>query len=83
MRNKLYIANIPWGTTEEELKAVFAICGTVKSCRIIKDKENGRSRGFGFIEMSTDQEAEFAIKNIDQQEVDGRKISVKFAENPN
>lgn len=79
--SKLYIANIPFGSTEDELKSVFEVVGTVKSCRIIMDKEKGRSRGFGFVEMGNDQEAQTAIDNINGQEVDGRALVVRLANN--
>lgn len=79
MATKLYIGQLPYSTTDDELKDLFSAHGTVESAKVIMDRETGRSKGFGFVEMSTEDEANAAIKAMDQQEVQGRKINVSIA----
>lgn len=79
MEKKLYVGGIAYASTEESLKSAFSKAGTVVSVRIITDKMTGRSKGFGFVEMSTEDEAANAIKMFDDQEVEGRKIKVNEA----
>ena len=76
----IFIAGLPFNVEEPELKAVFGDFGFVKSLRIIKDKETGKSRGFGFVEMPNDDEAKEAIKNMNGGDYNGSRITVKEAE---
>jgi len=79
MAKKLYVGGLPYSTTESELKDIFSQSGTVESAIIITDKISHRSKGFGFVEMSTDEEAKKAIENLNGKEVNGRKITVAEA----
>lgn len=79
MNNKLYVGNLSYSTTEESLGAHFGAAGTVTSTAIITDKFSGRSKGFGFVEMSSDEEAQAAIDQFDGQEFDGRPLKVNIA----
>lgn len=75
----IYVGNLPYKITEQELSDVFAEYGTVNRVAIIKDKETGRSKGFGFVEMDNNKEAEVAIKAIDGKEVMERGLRVNEA----
>ena len=75
---KLFVGGLSWDTTDESLKSFFSSAGTVVSANVIKDKYTGRSRGFGFVEMSSEKEAEEARK-LNGQALDGRNISVNDA----
>lgn len=77
--NKLYVGGIPYRTTEDELRTAFEEAGTVTSTSIISDRMTGRSRGFGFVEMGTEEEAQAAIDRWDGKEFDGRTLSVSMA----
>ena len=79
MAKKLYIGGLSFGTTDDSLGAAFAQAGTVVSAIVIKDKFSGRSRGFGFVEMSTDEETQAAIDMWNDKELDGRTIKVNEA----
>jgi len=79
MSQKLFVGGISFDTTEDGLKDAFSQAGNVESSIIITDRITGRSKGFGFVEMSTEEEAEKAISTWDQQELDGRKITVNKA----
>lgn len=79
MAKKLYVGGLSYDTTEEGLNAAFAKSGTVESAKIITDKFSGRSKGFGFVEFSTEEEAQAAIQAWDGQELDGRKLRVNEA----
>ena len=79
MATKLYVGGLPYSTQEDALKELFAQAGTVVSAVIIMDKMSGRSKGFGFIEMSTDEEAQKAISMFQDQEFEGRKLTVNEA----
>jgi RNA recognition motif-containing protein len=79
MAKKLYVGSLSYGTTDDALKATFSAAGTVVSASIIIDKMSGRSKGFGFVEMSTDEEAVKAIEMFNGKEVDGRTIIVNEA----
>lgn len=79
MGSKLYVGNLAYSTTEDSLKAHFAKAGTVTSVKIITDRESGRSKGFGFVEMDSDANAEKAISQLDGQEFEGRAIRVTEA----
>jgi RNA recognition motif-containing protein len=76
---KIYIGNLPHSMTDEALEAAFAEFGTVQSVAIIRDRITGDSRGFGFVEMQNDQEAQAAIAGLDQKELGGRVVSVNEA----
>jgi RNA recognition motif-containing protein len=79
MAKKLYVGNLSYDTTSDSLQAAFAQAGTVTSCQIIMDKMSGRSKGFGFVEMSTDEEATAAIDMWNGKELDGRALTVNEA----
>lgn len=79
MAQKLYVGGLSYNSTEETLKEVFSEAGTVVSAIIIIDKMTGRSRGFGFVEMSSEEEAEKAIELLNNKEIDGRRITVNKA----
>lgn len=79
MAKKLYVGGLSYDTTEDTLKTTFAQAGTVESAIIITDKMSGRSKGFGFVEMSSDEEAQKAIETLNGKELDGRTITVNEA----
>jgi RNA-binding proteins (RRM domain) len=79
MGNRLYVANLPYQTSESELEELFQQCGTVSSVQIVLDRETNRSRGFGFITMGTDAEAQTAIEKLNGQAVGGRDLRVSEA----
>src|SRR5438874_4724477 len=79
MGKKLYVGNLSYETTETELEALFAPFGTVQSAQVIMDRDTGRSKGFGFVEMGSSQEAQAAIDAMNGKEVDGRKLTVNEA----
>jgi len=76
---KLYVGGIPYRSTEDDMKKAFSEAGNVVSASIISDRITGRSRGFGFVEMATPEEAQAAIDRWDGKEMDGRTLSVSFA----
>ncbi|HOQ15423.1 MAG TPA: RNA-binding protein [Candidatus Paceibacterota bacterium] len=79
MDNRLYVGSLSYNTTEDSLKDAFSKAGTVVSATVITDKYSGRSKGFGFVEMSSGEEAEKAVEMLNGQELDGRKIIVDEA----
>ena len=79
MNNKLYVGNLSYSLTEEDLKKFFAEAGSVESATIITDKISGRSKGFGFVEMSSEEDAKKAVESFDGKELDGRNIVVNEA----
>ena len=79
MSAKLFVGGIAWATTDDALKSHFSQAGTVVSANIIKDKYSGRSRGFGFVEMETEEEANKAIEMLNGQPLDGRPLVVNIA----
>lgn len=79
MAKKLYVGGIPYSTTEDDLKAVFAEIGEVTSSAIIIDKMTGRSKGFGFIEMANDADADKAIEEMNGKDFQGRTLTVNEA----
>ena len=79
MSSKLYVGNLPWALNDNELKDTFKSHGNVISAKIVMDKESGRSRGFGFVEMENDNEASSAIKALNGVEFKGRKLIVAAA----
>ena len=82
MAKKLYVGGLSYDTTEATLRETFAQAGTVASATVITDKMTGRSKGFGFVEMSSDAEAEKAIELFNGKELDGRSITVNVARPP-
>src|SRR3990167_2924763 len=79
MGKKLYVGNLSFGITEESLQQLFAQAGTVESATVITDRATGRSKGFGFVEMSSDQEATDAIAKLNGTDFEGRAIAVSEA----
>lgn len=73
------MGNIPWSTSEDDLAAMFSTHGAVEECIILKDKMSGRSRGFGFVTMANDEDADKAIKALHGQEMGGRELVVNEA----
>ncbi len=72
----IYVGNLSWSMTDEDLSALFSQYGNVSSAKILKDKMNGRSKGFGFVEMEDDEAAKTAIANLNENEIQGRKLIV-------
>ncbi|MFZ9594582.1 MAG: RNA recognition motif domain-containing protein [Bdellovibrionia bacterium] len=79
MGKKLYVGNLPFSATEQVLSDTFSQCGKVESVRIITDRDSGRSKGFGFVEMSTEAEAADAIAKFDGADYSGRAMTVNIA----
>lgn len=79
MGKKIYVGNLPWSTTSATLETLFSAHGTVQSSEVISDRETGRSRGFGFVEMDSDDACQRAIQALNGVEVDGRAITVNEA----
>ena len=79
MGRKLYVGNLPFSTNEAELQELFGRAGAVDSVNVMRDMATGRARGFAFVEMATDEEAQKAIQELDQQDVGGRSLTVNEA----
>src|SRR5438067_3911300 len=79
MGKKLYVGNLTFGVTDAELEQLFAAHGTVQSAQVIMDRDTGRSKGFGFVEMSSDQEAQAAAAALNGQDMNGRPLTVNEA----
>jgi cold-inducible RNA-binding protein len=79
MGKKLYVGNLSYGTTDQGLVDTFSQCGTVESAKVIMDRDTGRSKGFGFVEMSSDAEAQAAISKFNGAQADGRAMTVNEA----
>ena len=79
MEVKLYVGNLSYSTTEDELRALFAQAGTVASVAVIKDRDTGQSKGFAFVEMSTQAEAQKAISQFNAQNLNDRALTVNLA----
>jgi cold-inducible RNA-binding protein len=79
MGNKLYVGNLPYDTNEDDLTALFAQAGTVSTVNVMRDRETGRARGFAFVEMATDQEAQTAINQLHEHSFGGRTLTVNEA----
>jgi len=79
MGKKLYVGNLTYGVTDGDLQTMFAAHGTVQSAQVIMDRDTGRSKGFGFVEMGSDQEAQAAIAAMNGKELDGRALTVNEA----
>jgi RNA recognition motif-containing protein len=76
---KIYVGNLPWSIKDEELRELFTAYGDVSSASVIMDKFSGRSKGFGFVEMSSDGDAESAMKELNEKEIGGRNLRVNEA----
>jgi cold-inducible RNA-binding protein len=79
MGKKLYVGNLPYSVADSDLQQLFGAHGTVQSAQVIMDRDTGRSKGFGFVEMSTDQEAQAAIAELNGKQIDGRALTVNEA----
>jgi len=79
MSTKLYVGNLPFSASEEQLRAHFEQCGTVSSCKIIIDRDTGRSKGFAFVEMASPEEAQTAISKLSGASFEGRPLNVSEA----
>lgn len=79
MGRKLYVGNLPYSASQESLQDTFGQCGTVESVNLITDRDSGQSKGFGFVEMSSESEAQKAIQELNGREIDGREIKVNEA----
>ena len=79
MGKKLYVGNLSYGVTDSDLSTMFSAHGNVQSAQVIMDRDTGRSKGFGFVEMSTDQEAQAAIAGLNGQDSGGRALTVNEA----
>ena len=79
MEAKLYVGNLPYTTVDADLESLFSQAGTVKSAQVIKDRQSGRSKGFGFVEMSSTEEAENAITMFHGKDFSGRPLTVNLA----
>jgi RNA recognition motif-containing protein len=79
MTNRVYVGSLPYATTDAKLEEIFSQFGTVESARVITDKLTGRSKGFGFVEMSSSAEAQNAIQALNGSELDGRSLTVNEA----
>jgi len=79
MATKLFVGSLAWATNDDSLKAFFEQAGTVVSANVIIDRDTNRSKGFGFVEMSSDEEAQKAVKELDGKDLDGRAVVVNEA----
>lgn len=79
MASKLYVGGLSYSTTSETLREYFSQCGTVESASVVTDKFSGQSRGFGFVEMATAEEAQRAIAELNGKDLDGRKLTVNMS----
>jgi len=80
MNNKLYVGNVSYQVNESSLEQTFSSFGKVKSVKIITDRETGRTKGFAFVEMESDEDAQNCITNLDGKELDGRPLRVNIAQ---
>jgi cold-inducible RNA-binding protein len=79
MARKLYVGNLPYDTTEQDLQTLFAGAGTVETVNVMRDMATGRARGFGFVEMGSDEEAQHAISLLNEKDFGGRNLTVNEA----
>ena len=79
MARKIYVGNLPWSTTSADLEAMFAANGAVRNAEVISDRETGRSRGFGFVEMESDEGSQAAIDALNGYDINGRALTVNEA----
>ena len=82
MSKRLYVGNLAWATNDDSLKNFFSAAGTVTFAQVIINKFNGRSKGFGFVEMETEEQAQHAIATLNKQQLDGRMVFVNEARPP-
>ena len=82
MNNKLYISSLSYNIGDYELESIFNVIGRVRSAKVILDRDSGRSRGFGFVEMSTDEDAKRAISELNGTNHEGHTINVSIAKPP-
>ena len=75
----MYVSNLSFHTSDDDLKNLFSQFGAVSSAKVIMDRDTGKSRGFGFVEMNSDSEAKEAIKNLNNKDIEGRLMSVSVA----
>lgn len=80
MPTNIYVGNLPWSTSNDELAEMFSQFGAVARAQIVTDRETGRSRGFGFVEMPNDAEAQLAIQALHEQPMNGRPLTVNIAQ---
>jgi RNA recognition motif-containing protein len=79
MATKLFVGSLSYSVSDDQLKDAFAAAGNVVSAKVITDRETGRSKGFGFVEMGSDEEARAAIEQVNGKEIDGRAVTVSEA----
>lgn len=79
MSKKLFVGSLPWSVSDDSLKSAFESYGKVVSAKVVKDRDSGRSRGFGFVEMEDDADADKALQGLHESELAGRKITVSEA----
>ncbi len=79
MSKKLYVGNLPYTVTSDQLRQQFSQAGTVVDCTVITDRQTGRSKGFGFVEFEKEEDAKKAIETFNEQEMEGRKLVVNEA----
>jgi len=79
MAKNLFVGSLPWSVNDEQPAQIFAEAGSVDSARVITERDTGRSKGFGFVEMATDEEAKKAIDTLNGKEIEGRAITVNDA----
>ena len=82
MAQKLFVGGLPYSTSNDQLRDLFAQCGQVESAVVVTDRDTGRSRGFGFVEMATPEEAEQAVSKFNGQDYEGRRLQVEKATDP-
>lgn len=80
--NKVFVAGLPWSVDDQRLGELFAAYGQVISAKVIKDRDTGRSKGFGFVEFNNSQDAQAAIKGLNDSDLEGRKLVVNVARPP-
>ncbi|MBI4240613.1 MAG: RNA-binding protein [Candidatus Rokubacteria bacterium] len=83
MAHKLFVGGLSFSTSNDRLREVFSEAGQVESAVVVTDRDTGRSRGFGFVEMATAEEAEQAVTRLNGREIDGRSLKVEKAKSPN
>ena len=83
MTSKLFVGNLPYQATDENLREIFSQYGAVRSARIVRDRETGLSRGFGFVEMGVEEEADTCVSDLNNADYDGRRIVVSKARENN
>lgn len=79
MSTKLFVGSLPFSTTDDQLKEHFSQVGEVVSATVVTDRESGRSRGFGFVEMANEEDAKKAVETLDKKELEGRSLNVSVA----